>query len=100
MMGKLWRTAATTLAVLTATAAQAGEADRPDALVLSGRIIDGSGAAPIPHGRVVAIDGVITCVGKAADCAAPPGAVFIDAGEGSIMPGLIDLHRSLMAGSS
>ena len=92
MMSKLWRTAATALAVLTATAAQAGEADRPDALVLSGRIIDGSGAAPIPQGRVVAIDGVITCVGKAADCAAPPGAVFIDAGEGSIMPGLIDLH--------
>ena len=47
MVSKLWRTAATALAVLTATATQASEADRPDALVLSGRIIDGSGAAPI-----------------------------------------------------
>lgn len=92
MASKLWRTAATALAVLTATTTQASEADRPDALVLSGRIIDGSGAAPISQGRVVAIDGVITCVGKEADCPAPSVAVFIDAGEGSIMPGLIDLH--------
>lgn len=91
-MKKLWLTAAATLTVLTTAAAQAGEADRPYAMALSGRIIDGSGAAPIPEGRVVAIDGVITCVGRADDCPAPPGAVFIDAGEGSIMPGLIDLH--------
>ena len=91
-MKKLWLTAAATLTVLTTAAAQAGEADRPYAVALSGRIIDGSGAAPIPEGRVVAIDGVITCVGRADDCPAPPGAVFIDAGEGSIMPGLIDLH--------
>src|SRR5690606_10059231 len=92
MASKLWRTAAAALAVLTATATQASEADRPEALVLSGRIIDGSGAAPVSQGRVVAIDGVITCVGKASDCPIPSGAVVIDAGDGSIIPGLIDLH--------
>lgn len=92
MMRKLWLAATTALTVLTVTTAQADEPNRPYALALSGRIIDGSGAAPIPEGRVVAIDGVITCVGRADDCPAPPGAVFIDAGDGSIMPGLIDLH--------
>lgn len=92
MMRTLWFTAATALAVLATNPAQADEAGRPYALALSGRIIDGAGGAPIPEGRVVAIDGVITCVGRADDCPAPPGAALIDAGDGSIIPGLIDLH--------
>ncbi|ASD27637.1 amidohydrolase family protein [Brevundimonas diminuta] len=91
MTRKPWLTAAT-LAVLAATAAQAHDANRPAALVVSGRVIDGSGAAPIIGGRVVAVDGVIACVGRAADCPTPPGAAVIDAGDGSIIPGLIDLH--------
>ncbi|MBI2250372.1 MAG: hypothetical protein HYU61_11465, partial [Brevundimonas diminuta] len=91
MTRKPWLTAAA-LAVLAATAAQAHDANRPAALVVSGRVIDGSGAAPIIGGRVVAVDGVITCVGRAADCPTPPGAAVIDAGDGSIIPGLIDLH--------
>ena len=61
MTRKPWLTAAA-LAVLAATAAQAHDANRPSALVVSGRVIDGSGAAPIIGGRVVAVDGVITCV--------------------------------------
>ncbi|MGX1589089.1 hypothetical protein [Brevundimonas diminuta] len=71
MTRKPWLTAAA-LAVLAATAAQAHDANRPSVLAVSGRIIDGSGAAPILGGRVVAVDGVITCVGRAADCPTPP----------------------------
>jgi hypothetical protein len=60
--------------------------------VLTGRLIDGSGAAPIADG-VVVIDGEqIRCAGSRADCVVPRDARVIDAAGGTILPGLIDLH--------
>ena len=61
-------------------------------LVLNGRLIDGTGAAPVEKGRVVVSDGRIACAGPVAACPVPAGAEVINAGEGSIIPGLIDLH--------
>jgi len=69
-----------------------GSAPRPGVLVLKGRVIDGTGAAPIEQGVVVIAGGRVQCVGKAGSCAYPAGARVIDAGAGTIMPGLIDLH--------
>ncbi|MET4682768.1 amidohydrolase family protein [Brevundimonas faecalis] len=83
---------AAALALLAGGQAEAREATTPAALAITGRIIDGGGGAPIEGGRVVAVDGMIACVGTAAACPIPDGAQVVDAGAGSVMPGLIDLH--------
>ena len=64
-------------------------------LVLKGRIIDGTGAAPLEHGVVVIARGRVQCVGTVGTCPYPPDAQVIDAGTGTILPGLIDLHVHL-----
>ena len=64
----------------------------PGVLVLKGRVIDGTGAAPIEHGVVVIANGQVQCVGTVGKCAYPANAPVIDAGTDTILPGLIDLH--------
>ena len=64
----------------------------PGVLVLKRRVIDGTGAAPIEHGVVVIANSRVHCVGAAGKCAYPASAPVIDAGAGTILPGLIDLH--------
>jgi cytosine/adenosine deaminase-related metal-dependent hydrolase len=64
----------------------------PSALVLRGRMIDGTGAAPIERGVVVMHGDRITCVGHDGDCDVLEDAQIIDVGDGTILPGLIDLH--------
>ena len=86
--GRIIAVAATALLLGLASAAAA----EAPALVVDGRLIDGTGAAPIQDGRVVVRDGRITCAGAVAACPPPRGAAVIDAGDGSIIPGLIDLH--------
>jgi imidazolonepropionase-like amidohydrolase len=56
------------------------------------RIIDGSGAAPVEHGRIVVQGDRITAVGPAASVPVPQGAETIDLANGTAIPGLIDLH--------
>jgi imidazolonepropionase-like amidohydrolase len=70
----------------------AGGADNQGVLVLRGRIIDGTGAVPIEDGVVVVEGERIRCAGSRRTCRPPRGAQVIDAGEGTILPGLIDLH--------
>jgi imidazolonepropionase-like amidohydrolase len=62
------------------------------ATVLRGRLIDGTGAAPVEDGVVVIRGERIACAGAAARCPVPAGARVIDAAGGTILPGLIDLH--------
>ena len=65
----------------------------PPALVLdNARVIDGTGAAPIEHGRLVIQDDRITAVGPRDTVVAPPGAQVLDLTGRTIVPGLIDLH--------
>lgn len=66
--------------------------DSTTALVLTGRVVDGTGAPAIERGMVVIEGDRITCVGAAGTCPHPAAARMIDAGRGTIMPGLIDLH--------
>lgn len=84
------------LAPLACSTVQPTPTPEPDAqepaLVLRGRVVDGTGAPAIENG-VVVIDGDrIACVGAAGGCAIPKGARALDAGRGTILPGLIDLH--------
>ena len=82
----------TALIALCATHPQPGKKPLPGVIVLKGRVIDGTGAAPIEHGVVVIAQGRVQCVGPAGKCAYPADAQVIDAGTGTILPGLIDLH--------
>jgi imidazolonepropionase-like amidohydrolase len=62
-------------------------------LVLDGaQVIDGTGAPPIPSGRVVVADGRIMAIGPLASTFAPEGAEHVDLRGRTILPGLIDLH--------
>ena len=64
----------------------------PGVLVLKGRVIDGTGAAPIEHGVVVIANSRVQCVGTVGKCAYPAKALITDAGTDIILPRLIDLH--------
>lgn len=62
-------------------------------IVRNGQLIDGTGAAPIPHAALVITDGRIVYAGPEARMPqAPPGATTIDARGGTIMPGLVEAH--------
>jgi imidazolonepropionase-like amidohydrolase len=67
-------------------------ADSEGVIALRGRIIDGTGAPPVEKGVVVLEGDKIRCAGSAKSCRIPKGASVIEAGEGTILPGLIDLH--------
>lgn len=79
--------------LLGASIAAPVAAAEPAAVVLTGRVIDGTGAPPIENGRVVLRGDKVLCVGAARACPIPRGARRIDAGQGTILPGLIDLHN-------
>ncbi len=85
--------AALTLCALLPVARMPGvTAAQPRMLVLdNARIIDGTGAPPIEHGRIVIEGKTIVAVG-AERTPAPAGAERIDLGGRTVIPGLIDLH--------
>jgi imidazolonepropionase-like amidohydrolase len=57
-----------------------------------GRVIDGTGSRPLEVGVVLIEGDRIRCVGMRHECPIPARARVLDAGEGTILPGLIDLH--------
>lgn len=64
-----------------------------DALVvMNGTVIDGTGRPPITDGMVVVQGDRIAAIGKAKSYRVSEGATVIDAGGGTILPGIIDSH--------
>lgn len=62
-------------------------------VIRNGTIVDGTGSPPVQDGAVVIEDGRLTFVGTEASLPMTPcDAEQIDAGGGSIMPGLIEPH--------
>src|SRR5262249_47084215 len=62
-------------------------------LIRNGRLIDGTGAPPVPDASLLIKDGHIAYAGPAAALPEPPpGRVEIDARGGTIMPGLVEAH--------
>ena len=64
-------------------------------LITNGRLIDGTGAPPVPDAAVVVTDGLITYAGPARDAPPCPGARTLDARAGTILPGLVEAHIHL-----
>ena len=62
-------------------------------LLNNGRLVDGTGAPPVPDAAVVVHDGKIAYAGPAAAAPeTPPDANRIDANGGTILPGLVEAH--------
>lgn len=88
----MWKIIRRTL-VLSALAGVAAPALAEDWLAITGgRIIDGTGAAPIVDGVVLVEGNTIRAVGPEAEIDIPEGAKRLDANGMTVMPGLIDVH--------
>lgn len=62
-------------------------------VISNGQLVIGTGAAPIPNGCVVCVDGKITYAGPVAGAPkVAPEAKRIDAKGGTILPGLVEAH--------
>ncbi len=62
-------------------------------IIRNGQLIDGAGAAPLPHAALVIVDGRIVYAGaEAAAPETPREAKILDARGGTIMPGLVEAH--------
>ena len=68
--------------------------------VLKGRVIDGNGGAPIEKGVVAVEDNKIVAVCREYEYHIPNGAEVIEVKNGSILPGLFDLHVHLALSSN
>lgn len=61
-------------------------------VVRNGTVIDGTGGPPIVDGVVLVRGDRVVAVGDAHAVRIPPGARAVDAGGGTILPGIIDSH--------
>ncbi|RLS36217.1 MAG: amidohydrolase family protein, partial [Planctomycetota bacterium] len=62
-------------------------------VISNGRLFDGTGAAALPDGVLLITDGVVVYAGpREGSPPFPPAARRIDAGGGTIMPGLVEAH--------
>ncbi|MHC5020832.1 MAG: amidohydrolase family protein, partial [Planctomycetota bacterium] len=87
--------AAAAALTVVATAGPAGAQEAPRRLVVrAAKVLPVSGP-PIHDGCVVMENGVITAVGPAATTLVPEGARVLDAGDGWVCPGFIDLHNHI-----
>ena len=68
-------------------------------LITAARLLDGSGAAPVEQAALLAENGRVVKLGRAADVRAPEGAAVYrrDYGDATILPGLVDAHTHLVA---
>jgi imidazolonepropionase-like amidohydrolase len=68
-------------------------------LITAGRLLDGTGAAPIDQAALLIEGDRIVSLGRAAQVRAPDGASVDrrDYGSATILPGLVDAHTHLVA---
>ena len=75
------------------------EANARFTLITAARLLDGSGSAPVEQAGLLAENGRVVKLGRAADVRPPEGAVADrkDYGDATILPGLVDAHTHLVA---
>lgn len=66
-------------------------------VIWHGTVFDGTGRDPVRDGAVVIQGGTIVAVGRLDAIPRPDRATWIDAGGGTILPGVIDAHAHVMA---
>jgi len=64
----------------------------PTLALVNGTLIDGTGADPLPDAVVLIVQGRVMSVGPRSRVTIPAEAKVIDAGGGTILPGLINAH--------
>ena len=64
-------------------------------LIIKGRVIDGNGGKPIEKGLVAVENNRITAVCRECEYPVPAHAQVIEVEDGTVMPGLIDMHVHL-----
>lgn len=71
--------------------------NEPDGSIVirNARLFDGTGAPARPAALLVTGSHIVRISATEAELAAPPGAIVIDVGGKTVMPGLIDLHTHL-----
>ena len=89
--GRYW---ITVMMALTAASAlsEAGARQERTIVLDAVRIVDGTGAPPIPRGRIVIEGERVTAIGAASEVAIPAGVRPIDLSGQTVTPGLIDSH--------
>jgi imidazolonepropionase-like amidohydrolase len=85
--GRLWAF------VLVCVVATAGSVAAQTVVIRAGRLIDGTGAAPVRNAVIVIVDGRISAVGP--DVRVPDGARVVDLSDRTVLPGFIDAHVHL-----
>jgi imidazolonepropionase-like amidohydrolase len=64
-------------------------------VLVGGRLIDGTGAAPVPNATILIDGNKIQQVGPAGQIQVPADAIRVDVSGKTVMPGLIDAHLHL-----
>jgi len=62
------------------------------AIVLYGRVVNGTGLPPIENGAVLVVDRTIVAVGARDEVLVPEGAEIVDINNSTILPGFINAH--------
>lgn len=89
---------ASTLLILACLTFQPSCAQTPTGVTVAltgGRVIDGTGRAPLEQATLVITNGRIAAIGPSASVPIPAGAVRIDISGKTILPGLINAHGHL-----
>ncbi|HEY3314667.1 MAG TPA: amidohydrolase family protein [Bacillota bacterium] len=72
---------------------------KPERIALvGGKLIDGTGAPPVPDGVVLISDGLIEAAGPRARVGLPAGYRVVDCARKGVLPGLADMHVHLCGG--
>ena len=64
-------------------------------VIKGGKLVDGTGRAPVENSVIVIQNGRFQSVGKSGDVAVPPDAEVVDVAGKTVMPGFIDGHGHL-----
>jgi imidazolonepropionase-like amidohydrolase len=91
-VGALLLTATLSFQPSLAQAPAPGSSTGSTVALTGGRVIDGTGGAPLPQATIVITDGRIAAVGAPAAVRIPAGATRIDMSGRTIMPGMINAH--------
>jgi enamidase len=92
---------ATLLALLVACrAAKREELQSVSLIITNGIVIDGTWADPITNGLVAIRGNRIVAIGQSSDYKIPDEVVVIDAGGGTILPGVINSHVHMVASAA